>query len=126
VAGPSAGPLEKLLADQIAGCWLAERYASISLAGSESAGTAVVAVRVRHAESSGRRLLAAVRTMAQVRRLMKGLTIEITHTTAPPAPPPPQALEPAAAGDLDSGEPMPDRLKGLLAAVTRTEALVGA
>lgn len=88
VAGPSPTPLETLLAGQVAGCWISARHASVTLACSQAEGPAVVAWRARYAESSERRLLSAIRTLAQVRKLMTGLKIEITHKTAP-APRPP-------------------------------------
>jgi hypothetical protein len=59
--------LESLLVDQIRVAYLASRHAEIAAAAPAGASLALAAFRVRRVESSQRRLLAAVRTLATLR-----------------------------------------------------------
>jgi hypothetical protein len=70
LGGDTATGVEKLLIDQVVMCRLAERHAQLLAA--EGASFAVEAARMRRAEATGRRYLAALRLLALVRALAGG------------------------------------------------------
>jgi hypothetical protein len=111
LAGPSPTPLEKLLAERIAACWLASQHADLAAAtGVDTDGAKVTLVKLQQMESANRRLLATMKSLAVVRRLTEGLKIEISHTHASPATDPDGGADtfPMAEGFVA------DRLRGLV------------
>ena len=70
VAGPNPSPLESLLADRIALCWLQLQYADIKYAQTMSQATREQSEHLQNRQDRAhRRFLSAIRTLAQVRRL---------------------------------------------------------
>ena len=70
LAGPDAPPLERLLVDRIAACWLQLHYAEARYA--QHLGSLTMAQGEYHQrtiERAQRRYLAAIKALAQVRRL---------------------------------------------------------
>lgn len=70
LAGPEAPPLERLLAEQVATCWLQSAYADAAAAQArtrEALGERKLALQRQ--ESAQRRLLAALKQLAVVRKL---------------------------------------------------------
>lgn len=110
LAGPECSPLERLLADRIVACWLNATVSDAAEAAGDPTGGPVAKYRLARAESASRRLVAAARALAVVRRLGAGVKVEITHHAEPSAP---------AAGRMSGGGtteacPVPspaDRLK---------------
>src|ERR1700690_2589690 len=85
LAGPSPSPLEMILIDRIAACWLAVNEADQT--GTIKMDTVKVAeLQLKRMESANKRFLAAVKALAVVRRLTNGLKIEINHTHDTGAP----------------------------------------
>ena len=134
LAGRAASPAEVLLVNRVLVCWLAAQHADLAAAqAGEGEGARVAGLRLRQAESAHRRLLAAVKSLATVRRLSAGLKIEISHThrehpaplPSPPIrrPPPPPAAPCAPGGG--SGDDVAEqtavlagRLRSMLSAAT--------
>jgi hypothetical protein len=86
LAGPSPSPLESLLIQRAAVCWLQASHADFIEAttlGSQS--IALAQLRLKRMESSQRRLLHAIKTLAMVHRLGADLHVEVRHTGAEPA-----------------------------------------
>lgn len=69
LAGDNPTPIEKLLAEQVALCWLALRYAEMTYESGTDTSIEHQKWRQSRVESASRRFLAATRTLAQVRRL---------------------------------------------------------
>lgn len=67
LSGPHPTGLEKLLVDHVAVCHLAERHAELLEAQPAPATQGQALFRARRSESTQRRLLAAIRTLATVR-----------------------------------------------------------
>jgi hypothetical protein len=70
LAGPDPTPLERLLADRVAACWLQLHYYEAILA--QSLGNMTIAqghYQQRRIDSAHRRYLAAIKTLALVRKL---------------------------------------------------------
>ena len=110
LAGPDPSPTEKLLAERAAACWLAAQHADLTAAtGEGAAGAQVAQLRLKQSESANRRLLAAVKSLAVVRRLAGGLKIEISHTDAAAG-----GREVAARSSAPAGGGATDRLRGLV------------
>lgn len=70
LVGPGAGPLETLLADQIALNQLAARQAEIAAATSAATSLDRAAFHLKRTESTQRRYLAAIRVLATLRSLL--------------------------------------------------------
>ncbi len=106
----SCSALQKILIDRIAACWLGVQFAELTLATDDTGASRLAQAKRQCLESANKRLLAASKTLAVVRRLSKGLRIEINHTQTPPAVP----AQPVDA-DGPIGEVVHDRLRGMLA-----------
>ena len=79
VAGPRPSPLERLLAERVAAAWLAVQDAELRctrLLRDGRAPAAQAAYHERRLERAERRYLAAIKALAQVRRLL-GPTVQI-------------------------------------------------
>jgi hypothetical protein len=70
VAGPTPSPLERLLAERIAACWLQVAYFDAVLAQAKGVDLAKADHLRRQQESANRRYLAAVRQLATVRKFL--------------------------------------------------------
>jgi hypothetical protein len=71
LGGPNPAPLERLLVERIAVCWLHVHYADANTA--QSAGNATrgwAEFHLKRQESAQRRYLSAIKALAQVRRLL--------------------------------------------------------
>lgn len=69
MAGPDPTPLESLLADRIAVCWVALQEAEISYARSDNLPLYQAAFAQKRISAAQARYLAAIKALAQVRRL---------------------------------------------------------
>jgi hypothetical protein len=65
--GTHPTPMERLLVDQAVACYLAVQHAEMALAAPGSTSPAQAAIRLRRAESSQKRYLAALKTLARLR-----------------------------------------------------------
>ncbi len=92
LAGETPTRLERVVVDRIIVAWLAAQHAELTEATSQGDGVKLSELCLKRMESANRRMLAAVRSLAQVRRMAAGLRVEIHHATAETAP-----LRPAAA-----------------------------
>jgi len=72
VTGPSPSPLERLLAERIVACWLQVQYADNAYLGLKGRCTSltVFAAAERRMGQAQRRLLAAIKQLALVRKLL--------------------------------------------------------
>ena len=71
LAGPAPTPREALLVDRVVVCWLQVQYADTIYAQNlKDASIKVLEYQQRRCEVAQRRYLAAIRTLAQVRRLL--------------------------------------------------------
>ncbi len=71
LSGPNATPLEKLLIDRIGACWLQCHYAdAIYAQGMEDVSQQLGDYLQRRQDRAHRRYLAAIKALAQVRRLL--------------------------------------------------------
>lgn len=76
--GPTTSPLERLLADRVVTCWLAVHEAERMYAG-QLRGDGIIALAdflQRRLDAAHRRYLSAIKTLAQVRRLL-GPTVQV-------------------------------------------------
>ena len=72
LVGPEASPLERLLGEQIVICWLQSAYADATVAQVPREETlATLKVMMQRQESAQRRLLAASKQLALVRKLLR-------------------------------------------------------
>ena len=69
LAGPAATPIESLLVDRIVICWLQVQMADIAQAKGESQTIALERFQLRRQDSANRRYLAAIRTLATIRKM---------------------------------------------------------
>ena len=69
IAGPQATPIEKLLAEQIAVCWLHVRHVEIKYAHLKSYTLSEAEYYHRCLDLSQKRYLRAIKTLAQIRKL---------------------------------------------------------
>jgi hypothetical protein len=69
LAGPNANPLELLLVDRIVVCWLQVQMEDIAQAKGGGQDIRLAAFRLHRQESANRRYLAAIRTLATVRKM---------------------------------------------------------
>ena len=93
IAGPDPSPLEKLLADRIAFCWLALQQAENAYQSADSLSLAQAAFAQKRIDAAHRRYMTAISTLAQVRRLQIPPTMtqvniaeQQTNIAAPAAP----------------------------------------
>lgn len=70
LAGPGAPPLERLLAERAAACWLQALAADAAAAGAMGSGPRREALAVRRQQAAHRRYLTALATLATVQRLL--------------------------------------------------------
>jgi hypothetical protein len=129
--GTEPNALEKVLVDRIGAAWLAVNYAEQEEAANIEQTNPQSKVRRQRLESANRRLLAATKSLAQIRRLAGGLKVEITHAVPTPATAPadqvptsapstdPRMVPPPAEQSVDDAA---QRLRGLLSATGRAEA----
>ena len=72
LVGPEASPLERLLAEQIVLCWLQSAYADATVAQvPREEALATLKLKMQRQESAQRRLLAATKQLALVRKLLR-------------------------------------------------------
>jgi len=72
LVGPEASPLERLLGEQIVLCWLQSAYADATVAQVQRGeALATLKVMMQRQESAQRRLLAATKQLALVRKLLR-------------------------------------------------------
>jgi hypothetical protein len=72
LVGPEASPLERLLGEQIVICWLQSAYADATVAQVQRGeALATLKVMMQRQESAQRRLLAATKQLALVRKLLR-------------------------------------------------------
>ena len=69
LAGPAATPIESLLVSRIVICWLQVQMADIAQAKGEAPTSGLAAFQLRRQDSANRRYLAAIRTLATVRKM---------------------------------------------------------
>jgi hypothetical protein len=69
LAGPAATPIETLLIDRIVICWLQVQMADIAQAKEESQTITLEKFQLRRQDSANRRYLAAIRTLATIRKM---------------------------------------------------------
>jgi hypothetical protein len=69
LAGPDATPMERLLAERAALCWMLANWYENSLEGSDSMSLAPANYHLGKIDRAHSRFLSAVRTLAQVRKL---------------------------------------------------------
>ena len=69
LAGPAAIPLESLLLDRVVICWLQVQMADIAHAKVEDQTIALERFQLRRQDSANRRYLAAIRTLATIRKM---------------------------------------------------------
>jgi hypothetical protein len=69
LAGPAATPLESLLVDRIVMCWLQVQTADIAQAKGEAPTSGFATFQLRRQDSANRRYLAAIRSLATVRKM---------------------------------------------------------
>jgi tetratricopeptide (TPR) repeat protein len=78
VAGPDPSPLERLLAERVIACWLQLQHAEAAYAANlGKPTTAQSEYHQRRLDRVQRRFLAAIRTLAQVRKLLKPTLTQI-------------------------------------------------
>jgi hypothetical protein len=111
MTGPAPTALDSLLVDRVIVSWLAAQHAELAEAIAPTADAGKVAVlRLKRAESANRRLLAATKTLAQVRRLAQGISLHITHeqkSTNTPCPTPNSASGGRLGALLTAGDGLP-------------------
>ena len=73
LAGPQPSPLERLVVDRIAACFLQLQYADVTYAQARDPGASVAALREmqRRQEGAERRYQAALRQLAVIRKLLR-------------------------------------------------------
>ena len=73
LAGPQPQPLERLVVDRIAACFLQLQYADVTYAQARDPGASVAALREMHRRQEGaeRRYQAALRQLAVIRKLLR-------------------------------------------------------
>ncbi len=73
LAGPEPSPLERLLVERVAACWLQTLYADAIYAQSQGPGATPAVLRelMRRQESAQRRYLDAIKKLTLVRKLLK-------------------------------------------------------
>jgi len=84
VAGPCPSPLEAILADRIALCWVHMQYADSMFVQNLAKGDAsyrLLSYLQDRQDRCHRRLLSAVRALAQVRRLLRPSVAQVNITT---------------------------------------------
>lgn len=79
VAGEAPSPLERLLAERVALCWVAATYADAEYARKLKVGMSVREGEflARRCEQTNRQLLKAIKSLARVRRLLVPLQVNI-------------------------------------------------
>jgi hypothetical protein len=70
LAGPGAPPLDRLLAERVAACWLQVQAADAAAAGAMESGPGREAQALRRQQAAHRRYLTAMATLATVQRLL--------------------------------------------------------
>jgi hypothetical protein len=79
LAGPSPSPLERLLADRVAVCWL---HATLLTWYASRSNSGTSAVAQRQLDRAAWRLALAARTLAQVRRLQVPIAVQVNAEQA--------------------------------------------
>jgi hypothetical protein len=70
LAGADPSPLDRLLAERVAACWLGATYSDASYAQAKGSPAAAVEHARRRQDSAGRRYAEALKLLATVRRLL--------------------------------------------------------
>jgi hypothetical protein len=78
-AGENRSPLERLLAERVAPCWIAATHADAEYAQKLKSGMSFreAEYHSRRCEQTNRRLLKSIKSLARVRRLLTPLQINI-------------------------------------------------
>jgi hypothetical protein len=81
LAGPTPTPLEKIMVERVAACWLAVQHAELLVAQQTFGNVAVQQIELyqRRLDHSHRRYLSAIRTLAQIRKLGPAVQVNITE-----------------------------------------------
>ncbi|MDR3633357.1 MAG: hypothetical protein P4L84_05930 [Isosphaeraceae bacterium] len=84
LAGPNPTPLERLLANRAATCWLQVEHAGVSVVASAEAGLKVLDFQDRRQDRAHKRYLQALGALAAVRKLLPNESSEPSalHNTA--------------------------------------------
>ncbi len=83
LGGPEPSPLERLLVERVAACWLQTMYSDAVYAQSKEATPAVLRELMKRQESSQRRYLDAIKKLALVRKLLKPALSPLDLATRP-------------------------------------------
>lgn len=77
LAGKNPSPIEKLLVERVVTCWLQVHQADLVVAQSKSQSLASGDYHQRRQDRSHKRLLAAIKTLATVRRLALPIQVDV-------------------------------------------------
>jgi hypothetical protein len=78
LAGPSPNPIERLLVDRVVACWLQVYYADAMEAQNHNVTFRQAAYQIQKQDRAHRRFLAAVKTLATVRRLALPIRVDVS------------------------------------------------
>jgi hypothetical protein len=110
LAGPRPSPVERLLVERIAACWLQAAFADAAAAGARDAGLKQAEFLARRQDAAQRRYLAAVRALTTYRTLTAAAARPAV--AAPWAPSTPDRAAPRSARPTGSAAPGELRLVG--------------
>ena len=77
LSGENPTPIERLLIERVVSCWLQVQHADLVVAQSKSVSHASGEYNQRRQDRSHRRFLAAVKTLATVRRLALPIRVDV-------------------------------------------------
>lgn len=77
LSGENPTPIERLLIERVISCWLQVQHADLVVAQSKSVSHAAGDYNQRRQDRSNRRFLAAVKTLATVRRLALPIRFDV-------------------------------------------------
>jgi hypothetical protein len=105
LGGPDLTPLERLLVDRVASCWLHLHYLEVQYASKDSLPLPLGDYFQRGISAAQKRYLAAIKTLALVRKLALPALRGNNRARQPKAlPPPGEQREPASPGETASPE----------------------
>lgn len=104
VAGPNPSPLERLLAEQIAACWVQTAYFDALLAQAKGVEPTKAEQLRRHQQGAHRRYLAAIKQLAIVRKLVASTPSAARQGREQPKDCPDRMrIRPSSLGSLQNG-----------------------
>ena len=85
LAGTNPSPLEKLLVERIAACWLQLNHADTAFVGNQAASESIRKELLKRQESAQRRYVNAIKQLAQLRKLVspKARAVSVTASEDP-------------------------------------------